>query len=424
MPFSFLNAIPEVLKTLTESGYVKPTPIQEAAIPKILEGRDLLASAQTGSGKTAAFLLPSLHKIKMSPETKSSGPKVLILVPTRELAMQVASQAVKYSKNMQRVTTVCLYGGAPYPAQYKALSRPYEILVATPGRLIDHMERGRINFSQVQLFVLDEADRMLDMGFKKPVEQIVAKLPQGRQTVMFSATFEDAVLKLAKGLLKDPEQINLAPTSKKHENISQAIYYADSLQHKMALLEHLLSKNPSQQTIVFTAMKYFADELADKLKAKGFAAAALHGDMQQRRRTATVRDLREGKIDVLVATDVAARGIDIPTIQYVINFDLPPNVEDYVHRIGRTGRGEAKGTALSFVLPKDRPLVDKIAKITSHETVVLTVPGLEPSSKQAQKNPGKNSGKKPGGGRQHHRGPKKFGFARRRNQPRFSKKKY
>lgn len=422
MPFSFLQSVPEVLKSLAESGYVKPTPIQEAAIPKILEGRDLLASAQTGSGKTAAFLLPAFHKIKATAATKSKGPKILILVPTRELAMQVATQAKKYSKYMNRVATVCLYGGAPYPPQYRELARPYEILVATPGRLIDHMERGRIDFSQVQMFVLDEADRMLDMGFMKPVEQIASKLPKDLQTVMFSATFEKAILKLAKTLLKDPCQIDLAHTTKKHENIDQTLYFADNLQHKLRLLNHLLPKDPAQQTIVFTATKYFAEELSEKLKESGFSVGVLHGDLQQKRRTNTIRQLREGKIAVLVATDVAARGIDIPTIHYVVNFDLPPNIEDYVHRIGRTGRAEAKGTALSFVLPKDRHLVDKIAKLTNNEATVLTVPGLEPASKGQQPQKPKDKGffgkRKPAFKKQYR--STKPAFARGRKQ-RFSK---
>ncbi|HLB52571.1 MAG TPA: DEAD/DEAH box helicase [Chlamydiales bacterium] len=395
MPFSFLNAVPEILKSLTELGYVTPTPIQEAAIPKILEGEDVLASAQTGSGKTAAFLFPAFHKIKTAPASKSIGPKVLILVPTRELAMQVAAQAVKYSKYMEKVKTVCLFGGSPYPDQIKQLSRPYEILVATPGRLMDHMERGRINFSQVQLFVLDEGDRMLDMGFVKPVEHIASHLPKGVQTVMFSATFEKAVLNLAKSLMKNPCHINLGQATKRHENIEQALYFADNLQHKLRLLDHLLPTILPQQTIVFTATKFFTEELGEKLKENGFSVGILHGDLDQRRRTRTIRQLREGTIEILVATDVAARGIDVPTIGYVINFDLPANIEDYIHRIGRTGRAESKGTALSFALAKDRPLIDKIATLTNKEAAILTIPGLEPTVKERPKNkPGQFFGKK------------------------------
>lgn len=419
MPFSFLNSVPELLKSLSESGYVKPTPIQEAAIPKILEGRDLLASAQTGSGKTAAFLLPALHMIKTTSGTKSSGPKVLILVPTRELAMQVTTQATKYSKHMTRMTTTCLYGGVPYPKQNRQLARPYEILVATPGRLIDHLERGRIDLSQVQMFILDEADRMLDMGFMKAVEQIASQLPKKLQTVMFSATFEGVILKLAKSLLKDPHHIDLAPATKKHENITQGLYFADNLNHKLRLLDHLLQETLSQQTIVFTSTKSFTEELGGILKSKGISVGVLHGDLEQKHRTRTLRQLREGTISVLVATDVAARGIDIPTIDYVINFDLPTNAEDYIHRIGRTGRASAKGTALSFVLPKDRPLMDKIAILMNKEISTLIIPGLEPTAKEPQKNKAeiysKNRRQKFNRPAKQKTPPKKQGLARKKN---------
>ncbi|MEI8125642.1 MAG: DEAD/DEAH box helicase, partial [Parachlamydiaceae bacterium] len=251
MPFASLNLAPEIIKALAESGYTKPTPIQETAIPKMLEGCDIFASAQTGSGKTAAFLLPALNLINKPAKTKSTGPRVLILVPTRELAMQVATQAVKYSQHMSRVRTVCIYGGAPYPVQNKQLARPYEILVATPGRLIDHVERGRIDFSGVELFVLDEADRMLDMGFIQPVEHIASQLPADVQTVLFSATLEGNILRLSKNLLENPFQINLAADTKKHENIEQILYFADNLDHKLRLLDRLLEDNKEQQTIIF-----------------------------------------------------------------------------------------------------------------------------------------------------------------------------
>ena len=381
MSFSFINLVPEVLKSLNELGYVNPTPIQKEAIPKILEGHDILASAQTGSGKTAAFLLPALNMVKIS-VGKNLGPKILILVPTRELAMQVATQATKYSKYMHGVKTVVIYGGTPYPPQNRQLSRPYEILVATPGRLIDHLEQGRINLSQIQMFILDEADRMLDMGFIKPVEQIASKLTKGSQTLMFSATFDKEIFYLAEKLLQNPCRINVGGhETKKHENITQSLYLADNLQHKLNLLDHLLSKDPLDQTIVFTSTKAFAEELGSILKSKGFSTGMLHGDLHQSRRSKTIQQLREGKISVLVATDVAARGIDIPSISYVINFDLPNTIQDYIHRIGRTGRLNTKGTALSFALSRDRHLVNNIVKLTNNEASILTVPGLEPSPK-------------------------------------------
>jgi superfamily II DNA/RNA helicase len=338
MPFKALNLDEDIVKTLTESGYSKPTPIQETAIPKILEGCDLLASAQTGSGKTAAFILPALNRLKTPAAKQVRGPRVLILVPTRELAMQVATQAVKYSKYLSRVKTVCLYGGAPYPVQNRQLARPYEILVATPGRLIDHYDSGRIDFSGVELFVLDEADRMLDMGFISAVEKLAAALPKKVQTLLFSATLEPSIMRLARNLLDQPVEINLAGNQRKHENIQQFLYFADNLNHKMRLLDHLLKDETINQAIIFTSTKFFADELTNTLEDNGHAVGVLHGDLNQRQRTQTTRNLREGKISILVATDVAARGIDIPNITHVFNFDLPMNTEDYVHRIGRTGR--------------------------------------------------------------------------------------
>lgn len=377
MPFSTLNLIPELQKSIQQSGYLKPTPIQENAIPKILEGCDLLASAQTGSGKTAAFILPALQRLK---DVKSGkGPRILVLVPTRELAMQVASQAEKYSRHMTKVRTVCLYGGTPYPIQNRQLAKPYEILVATPGRLIDQMEKGRVDFSRVELFVLDEADRMLDMGFINDVQFIADKLPSEVQTLLFSATLEGEVLKLAKKLLNDPVEINLAPKSKKHENIEQVLYYADNLNHKLRLLDHIL-KDPSMQlAIIFTSTKMFANELMEILREGGHHAGVLHGDLDQKRRTSTTQKFREGKISILVATDVAARGIDIPAISHVVNFDLPANVEDYVHRIGRTGRADAKGLALSLALAKDKVLISKIEKQTGKSIASKTVAGMEPT---------------------------------------------
>lgn len=382
MPFTALHLIPEIVKSLNEAGYTKPTPIQETAIPKIIEGCDLLASAETGSGKTAAFILPTLQKLSYPSKVKGDGPRAVILVPTRELAMQVATQAVKYSKYVPRMRTVCIYGGAPYPIQNRQLSRPFEILVATPGRLIDHMERGRIDFSRVELFILDEADRMLDMGFIHAVKHISESLPKDRQTLLFSATLEGEVLNLSKKLLSTPVEINLASKTKRHENIEQVLYYADNLQHKLRLLDHFLKSPEVTQSIVFTSTKIFANELCDNLKNSGMKAGVLHGDLDQRRRTSTTRQFREGKLSILVATDVAARGIDVPAISHVFNFDLPANVEDYVHRIGRTGRAEAKGIALSLALGRDKPLIVRLEKLSGMAMATKTVPGLEPTMKQ------------------------------------------
>ena len=385
MTFKDLNLHEEILKAIEEAGHVTPTPIQKMAIPKILEGCDLRASAQTGTGKTAAFILPALNLLSVPSEVHGQGPRVLILVPTRELAMQVANEAVKYSKHLSKVKTVCIYGGAPYPIQNRELSRHYEILVATPGRLIDHIQRGRINFSRLQLFILDEADRMLDMGFIEPVEEIAAALPPSHQTLMFSATLKGSVMNLSKRLLKNPIELSVETDLSLHDNIEQRLHHVDNLSHKNRLLDHLLSDPTLKQAIVFTSTKSHANLLADELFERGFHAAALHGDMDQRQRTRTITMLRQGKIQILVATDVAARGIDVLTISHVVNFDLPSSVEDYVHRIGRTGRAGAKGVALSFASNKDMHIVKRIEQFTGHKIALHVIPGMEPQFRPSNK---------------------------------------
>jgi superfamily II DNA/RNA helicase len=378
MNFQDLNLHQSILKAIEEAGYTSPTPIQEQAIPEILKGSDLRASAQTGTGKTAAFILPSLNRLTVPSTLPGKGPRVLILVPTRELAMQVATEASKYSKYCSRVKTVCIYGGAPYPPQNRDLSRPHEILVATPGRLIDHMEQGRIDFSRVEMFILDEADRMLDMGFIHPVEQIAAKLPKARQTLMFSATLAGSVLKLSNRLLTNPAEVRITPERVNHENIDQRLHRVDNLEHKYRLLDHLLNDPELTQAIIFTATKRQADTLVEKLARLGKDAKALHGGMNQRQRTRTLREMRDESFHILVATDVAARGIDIQTITHVINFDLPRTTEDYVHRIGRTGRAGASGIALSFAASRDMSLVRQIEKFTGQMMNNQQVPGMEP----------------------------------------------
>jgi superfamily II DNA/RNA helicase len=378
MSFKDLFQHPEILKAIEDLGYTTPTPIQKEAIPLILSGCDLRGSAQTGTGKTAAFILPALCKLAKPSAKPGKGPRVLILVPTRELAIQVAEEATKYCKYMDRIKTVCIYGGAPYPIQNRQLARPYEILVATPGRLMDHMNRGKINFSRIEMFILDEADRMLDMGFIGPVEEIGEAIPEGRQTLMFSATLKGSVMKLSERLLRDPKEITVAHDQTAHDNINQRLHQVDNIEHKYKLLEHLLNEKIMTQAIVFTRTKHHADQLVDKLLKKGYKAGALHGNMNQRQRTKTIMRLRQGEIRILIATDVAARGIDIPTISHVINFDLPENEEDYVHRIGRTGRAGATGIALSFATPKEMGFVRQIEKFTRQKMTPHTVPGLEP----------------------------------------------
>jgi superfamily II DNA/RNA helicase len=386
MTFQDQNLHPNILKAIEEAGYVTPTPIQLQAIPLVLAGKDLRASAQTGTGKTAAFMLPALHKLVTNTNASNAiGPRILILVPTRELAMQVATEAEKYSKHLARTKTVCIYGGAPYPVQNRQLSRPYEILVATPGRLIDHMKRGRLNLSKVELFILDEADRMLDMGFIEPVELIAKALPKARQTLLFSATLKGPVMHLSKRLLQDPVEICVTAVETRHENIDQKLLYVDDVNHKHRLLDHILNAPELNQAIVFTSTKRYAGELEDKLSASGFKAAALHGDMSQRERTRTIRRLREGAINILIATDVASRGIDVQSISHVINFDLPMCAEDYVHRIGRTGRAGAKGVAFSFASLKDRDSLRRIEEFTGQKIPAHQIAGMEPKNKAAAK---------------------------------------
>lgn len=377
MTFNTLNLDPKLLKVLEESGFVNPTPIQSSAIPEIMKGSDLRASAQTGTGKTAAFLLPALQRMITHP-SHGPGPRILILVPTRELAMQVAQEAEKYSKYLSKIKTVCIYGGAPYPIQRRQLSKPYEILVATPGRLIDFLSQGRIDLSRVEMLILDEADRMLDMGFIDPVEDIASETPPTRQTLLFSATLKGAVLKLSNRLMKDPKEVSVIPQDEKHENIQQHIYYVDHLTHKLDLLKHLLADTSIRQALIFTSTKQYAEELAQELCDTGFYAGALHGDMNQRQRARTLSRLRTGDLNLLVATDVAARGIDVSTISHVFNFDLPRCVEDYTHRIGRTGRAGANGTALSFVSPKDQSVLRQIETFTKQKLIPQVIPGLEP----------------------------------------------
>ncbi|MDD5241601.1 MAG: DEAD/DEAH box helicase [Sulfuricella sp.] len=392
MSFEKLNLHPSILQAVAESGYTEPSPIQAAAIPEVLAGHDLMASAQTGTGKTAAFILPALQILSEPSQSKSKGPRVLVLTPTRELANQVNDAARKYSKFM-RVKTISILGGMPYPLQNKLLSQPVDILVATPGRLIDHLDRGRIDFSRLEMLVLDEADRMLDMGFIDDVEKIAAATPASRQTLLFSATLEGTIANLAKRLLKDPKRIQMTAQQAKHENIEQRLHVVDDMAHKNRLLQHLLTDTELTQAIVFTSTKRDADMLAEDLFALGHKAAALHGDMNQGARNRTLTRLRSGAIRVLVATDVAARGIDVAGISHVINFDLPKFAEDYVHRIGRTGRAGSQGIAVSFASGKDVMNLKKIERFTGHAITPHVIPGFEAKRPMRASAP---AGKRPG----------------------------
>lgn len=407
MSFAELLLHPQILLAVEEAGYKTPTLIQRQAIPQIMAGCDIRASAQTGTGKTAAFILPALHRLTSQPRARGRGPRILVLAPTRELAMQIATETAKYSRHVPKAKTVCIYGGVPYPAQTKELSRPYEILVATPGRLIDFMNRKRIVLDQIEMFIIDEADRMLDMGFIKSIEEIAAATSKDRQTLMFSATLKGAVWNLSKRLLRDPIEINIEHELRGEENIEQRLHYVDDMNHKQELLEHLLTDPSVRQAIVFTATKRHAAEIAVKLCEIGHRAAPLHGDMNQRQRTSTVKRLRLGEIRILVATDVAARGIDLQTISHVFNFDLPMTAEDYVHRIGRTGRAGGKGVAFSFVSPRDRSALKQIEHFTKKSLTAHTIPGMEPKGHKASASHGQHRRQ----GSFRHRKPRQRRFA-------------
>ena len=391
MSFELLNLDSALLRAIEESGYTTPTAIQAQAIPVITEGNDLMASAQTGTGKTAAFMLPALNLLATPHALKSRGPRILVLVPTRELAAQVNEAARKYGKFI-RARTVSIVGGMPYPLQNKLLSQPLDILVATPGRLLDHMERGRIDLSRLQMLILDEADRMLDMGFLPDVERICSQLSAERQTLLFSATLDGDIARIAKQILKNPKTIQVAGQKEKHANIEQRLHYVDDMTHKNKLLEHLLIAPDMNQAIIFTSTKRHADLLAEDLYAAGHKTAALHGDMTQGARNRTLTKLRQGDVKVLVATDVAARGIDVQGISHVINYDLPKFAEDYVHRIGRTGRAGKTGIAISFASNMDRHILRKIEQFTGNGMTPTVIEGFEPKRAIKMDGAGKSGG--------------------------------
>ena len=336
-------------------------------------------------------MLPALNLLATPHELKSRGPRILVLVPTRELATQVNEAARKYGKFI-RARTVSIVGGMPYPLQNKLLSQPLDILVATPGRLLDHMERGRIDLSRLQMLVLDEADRMLDMGFLPDVERICEQLTAERQTLLFSATLDGDIARIARQILKNPKTIQVATQKEKHANIEQRLHYVDDMSHKNKLLEHLLIAPEVNQVIIFTSTKRHCDVLAEDLYAAGHKTAALHGDMTQGARNRTLTKLRQGDVKVLVATDVAARGIDVAGITHVINYDLPKFAEDYVHRIGRTGRAGNTGIAISFASNIDRHILRKIEQFTGNRMEPSTIEGFEPKRAMKMDGPGNGRG--------------------------------
>lgn len=381
MSFESLALHPNILKSVSEQGFTEPSEIQVEAIPYILDGKDVMASAPTGTGKTAAFVLPALHNLSQVEAPEGHGPRVLVLTPTRELAKQVSDNIYQFTKFL-RMRSTTIVGGMPYPPQIKMLRQPLDFLVATPGRLIDHMNSGRIDFSRVQILILDEADRMLDMGFVDEVKRIAKETPQNRQTLLFSATLEGQVKKVAQALLNDPVKIQIAGVKVKHDSITQHMLQADDFRHKRKLLDHVLSDASVEQAIIFTSTKKGADSLAEKLKDDGYACAALHGDMRQNMRRRVIEQMQRRRLKVLVATDVAARGLDIRTLSHVINFDMPMQAEDYVHRIGRTGRGGSTGSAYSLIGPQDWSLFYSVQKFLDTRYELTEIEGLEPQQEK------------------------------------------
>jgi len=391
MTFASLGLAPALLSAVEHAGFSEPTSVQAAAIPKALTGADLIVSSQTGSGKTAAFMLPALHRLSHSVAPRDV--QVLILTPTRELAMQIADATRVLGAKLPGLRTAVVVGGMPYGAQIKALSRRVDVLVATPGRLIDHLQAGRVKLSSVQTLVLDEADRMLDMGFIEDIETIVGRTPADRQTLLFSATMDKTMAGLARRMLREPQRIEISSPKQQHTHITQSLFYADDQRHKLRLLDHLLRDADLDQAIVFTATKRGADDLADRLNDQGFSAAALHGDMNQRQRTRTLGLLQNRRLKILVATDVAARGIDVQSITHAVNYDLPMQAEDYVHRIGRTGRAGRSGKAYTLAVHAERHKVRRIEHFIGQPIPGQVIAGLEPTPAPAGKS-GKRFGER------------------------------
>jgi ATP-dependent RNA helicase RhlE len=375
MPFTSLGLAPELVRAVAEEGYEQPTPIQLEAIPLALAGRDLIGSAQTGTGKTAAFMLPILQRLSRN-GTKHTL-RALVLVPTRELAEQVLQSARAYGRHLD-VSAASVYGGVGMEPQTRALKHGVDIVIATPGRLLDHMERGHVDFSKLEVLVLDEADRMLDMGFAPDVKRILRALPDKRQTMLFSATISFEVDALARAALDGHASVEIGRRATPAEGIEHVVVAVDKRQ-KRGVLARILQAKPAGQTLVFTRTKYGADKLVTFLRREGIPAHAIHGDKAQSHRTRTLDAFRNGEADVLVATDIAARGIDVDGIRMVVNFDVPQDPEVYVHRVGRTARAGARGLALTLLSPDEWLMMGDIEKLVGQTFPREVIPGFEPS---------------------------------------------
>ncbi|MDX8552248.1 DEAD/DEAH box helicase [Tenacibaculum sp. 1B UA] len=378
MTFTSLGLSKALVKAVTEKGYETPSPIQEKAIPVILEGKDVLASAQTGTGKTAGFTLPILQNISEKKNPKYRPIKALVLTPTRELAAQVYDNVREYSTHLN-IKSTAIFGGVKPSSQIATLKNGIDVLVATPGRLIDLHEQNQLSLKRVDVLVLDEADRMLDMGFLRDIKKIISFLPQKRQNLLFSATFSKEIKKLAQGILHNPVMVEAAPENTTAEKVNQKLYKVPKSK-KTELVGQLISKGNWSQVLIFTRTKHGANRLTEKLIKRGISAAAIHGNKSQGARTKALKGFKDNSIRVLVATDIAARGLDIPLLPHVINFELPNVPEDYVHRIGRTGRAGASGEAISLVSQEEEAYLKSIEKLLGQKIIISQLEGFDLST--------------------------------------------
>jgi ATP-dependent RNA helicase RhlE len=417
MDFSSLELSEPILKAVTELGYDKPSPIQEKAIPAIISGRDVMAAAQTGTGKTAGFTLPVLQRLLGGERPKSNQVRALVLTPTRELAAQVQDSVYQYSKHTELKSDV-VFGGVKVNPQMMRLRRGTDVLVATPGRLLDLYGQNAIKFNQLEVLVLDEADRMLDMGFIHDLKRIMKVLPKNRQNLLFSATFSEEIRKLAKGLVNNPVEISVTPPNSTVERIDQCIYAVDK-GHKTKLLIDLIVDNNWQQVLVFSRTKHGANKIAKQLEAVGIKASAIHGNKSQGARTRALAEFKSGDIRVLVATDIAARGLDIDQLPHVVNYDLPNVAEDYVHRIGRTGRAGATGEAVSLVSADEDKLLFAIERFIGELLERRELEGYTPTHplKQSRLNPKPKKPKKPKKAKVNHQDGQRSGEVKRGHKP-------
>jgi len=422
MSFDQLDLSPPLIQAIADQGYHKPTAIQQQAIPLILQGRDILAGAQTGTGKTAGFALPILQLLHNQPTLNQPRPvRALILTPTRELAMQVYKSFRTYGRHVPVFSEV-VFGGVNIHTQIKRLHKGTDILVATPGRLLDLMYQKKVNLSQLQFFVLDEADRMLDMGFIKDIQKVISVLPDQRQNLLFSATYSKEIKLLSSQILKDPVEVAVASENATADNIAQSIY-AIKKEYKRELISWLIGDGNWQQVLVFVRTKHGADRLCKQLIKDGIRCSALHGDKSQGARSRALEGFKAGKITVLVATDVAARGLDIDQLPHVVNFDLPAVAEDYVHRIGRTGRAGAEGEAISLVAPEEAHLLFAIEKLLNKQIPRIADTGYESVALNKEQTIGKKTKAKQNiGSRNSNKGTKTRSNTKRRHiKPRKSR---